>query len=257
MKKKKIDSNEGSKKSTKLSENIQKATDSMRKLQEVIQENLQEIFKPLNEIEQSFQVIGEQLKAYGEATPQHILKIAENGWFLEFDSELSLSSKLVSEIEDNEANLADQFLIEYYTNNFERIFEELKNRHPNRKIIFEGIITAHLQENYFLAIPCLFSQIDGICFDFAKKKFFIKDRNNNYLPQITTEINKITDNFLDFFLSPIQNNIPISAREQDINKFPCNLNRHEIMHGVNTTYGTKINSLKCISLLKYLSDLFI
>ena len=45
------------------------------------------------------------------------------------------------------------------------------------------------------------------------------------------------------------------VREQDIHKFNCHLNRHEILHGINTNYGIEINSLKVISLLKYISDL--
>lgn len=249
------DSHEHSRKSKEISERMQKITEPIRTLQEVIHENLQEIFKPINEIEKSFQGIGEQLKAYEEETPRHLLKIAVNGWFLEFDSELSLPSKLVFEIENNNVNLADQFLIDYYTDNLERIVGELQSRHQNRHEIFEGILTAHTQKNYFVCIPTVLSQVDGICFDFTKKKFFIKDGKNSYLPQITTEIEKISENFIEFFLSPLKNQVPIAVNEKYLSQFPCNLNRHEIVHGVNTTYGTKINSLKCISLLKYLSDL--
>lgn len=67
----------------------------------------------------------------------------------------------------------------------------------------------------------------------------------------------ISGSFLDLFLSPIKNQTPIMVREVDIRKYPCTLNRHEVLHGVNVNYGTEVNSLKCMSLLIYISDLLV
>ena len=86
-----------------------------------------------------------------------------------------------------------------------------------------------------------------------KENFFIKDKR--YLPQITSELEKSAETFLNLYLSPLQNQTPIMVREEDISNFPCKLNRHEILHGINADYGTEVNSLKVISLLKYISDL--
>jgi hypothetical protein len=96
----------------------------------------------------------------------------------------------------------------------------------------------------------------GICFDFTKKKFFIKNRKT-YLPEVTQELEKSSGSFAELYLSPIKNQTPIMAREEDLEKFPCRLNRHEIMHGINVTYGSRLNCLKVLSLLKYVSDLLV
>jgi hypothetical protein len=75
------------------------------------------------------------------------------------------------------------------------------------------------------------------------------------LSQIASELEYSLNSFLKLYLSSLQNQTPIMVREEDILKFPCHLNRHQIMHGTSTDYGTEINSLKVISLLKYISDL--
>jgi archaellum component FlaC len=201
-----------------------------------------------------FKEIGERLKIYTEKTPEHLLLIAQQGWFIDLESELNLPSRVAYKIQDREFDDADALLIDYYNENLDLIFERLVNRHPNRKEILVQIMKAYRDKSYSMLIPVVLTQVDGICFDFTKAKFFIKERKN-YLPQVTSEIEKLAGNFLDIYLSPLQNQTPIMAREQDISLFPCHLNRHEILHGINTEYGSEINSLKVISLLKYISDL--
>lgn len=223
-------------------ENINKIYSSMTKFKNPIFENLE-----------TFKELGERLKEYTEKTPEYFLLIAQYGWFIDLDSELNFASKIVDRIQNAEIKKANELLVEYYKTNIDEIFKSLIKRHPNRKEIFEEILYSFKNDNHFTLIPTVLTQVDGICFDFTKKKFFIKD--NKYLPQVTSELEKVAGNFLVLYLSPLQNQTPIMVREQDIHKFNCHLNRHEILHGINTNYGIEINSLKVISLLKYISDL--
>lgn len=205
---------------------------------------------------QVFEEIGERLKEYNKKTPEYFLLIAHHGWFIDLtDSELSFPSTIAYHLKANEVEIADELLTEYYKTNLKKVFDLLISRHQNRKDILEEIKLSFEQKKYNLLIPSVLTQVDGICFDFTKKKFFIKERKNNYLPQVTAELEKSAESFMGLYLSPIQNQIPIMVREKDISNFPCNLNRHEILHGISTNYGTEINSLKVISLLKYVSDL--
>ncbi len=210
---------------------------------------------PILEHLKTFKEIGQKLKEYAEKTPEYFLLIAQNGWFIDLESELNLPAKVAYKIQTGELEKANVLLVEYYKENLEQIFERLIIRHSNRKQILSQILSSYRTESYSLLIPTVLTQVDGICFDFTKKKFFIKEKNNKYLPQVTSELEKSAENFLNLYLSPLQNQTPIMVREQDIDQFPCNLNRHEILHGISTDYGTEINSLKVISLLKYVSDL--
>ena len=223
-------------------ENINKIYSSMPKFKNPIFENLE-----------TFKELGERLKEYTEKTPEYFLLIAQYGWFIDLDSELNFASKIAYRIQNDEIEKANELLVEYYKTNIDEIFKSLIKRHPNRKEIFEEILYSFKNNNHFTLIPTVLTQVDGICFDFTKKKFFIKD--NKHLPQVTSELEEVAGKFLVLYLSPLQNQTPIMVREQDIHKFNCHLNRHEILHGINTNYGIEINSLKVISLLKYISDL--
>lgn len=226
-------------------------------------ENINKIYSTIPKFEnpfldhlQAFEEIGKRLKEYNQKTPEYFLLIAHHGWFIDLlDSELNFPSTIAYHIQQDEVDIANELLIEYYKTNLERVFELLISRHHNRKSILEEIKSSFNQRKFNLLIPSVLTQVDGICFDFTKKKFFIKERKNNYLPQVTSELEKSAGSFMELYLSPLQNQIPIMVREEDISNFPCHLNRHEILHGISTDYGTEINGLKVISLLKYVSDL--
>lgn len=205
----------------------------------------------------SFQEIGDRLKEYQEKTPNYLLLIAQNGWYMELDCEMSFPSEIAKDFEKNNADVANQKLIKYYTDNVSRIFLELSSRHSFRKTIFDQILSSFERGEYYCVIPTILTQVDGICFDFTQKKFFIKEKNNAYLPQISSELEKSVGSFLNIYLSPLKNQTPIMVQERQISEFPCKLNRHEILHGINVEYGTKENCLKVISLLKYISDLLV
>jgi hypothetical protein len=231
--------------------NFQKSFEHINK----IYSSIPKFENPILEHLDTFKEIGERLKEYTEKTPEYFLLIAQHGWFIDLESELNLPVKVAYEIKDDELETANELLIDYYKENLDQIFDRLIKRHPNRKEILTQILSAYENGNYSLLIPSVLTQVDGICFDFTKRKFFIKERNNKYLPQVTSELEKSAGTFLDLYLSPLQNQTPIMVREQDISKFPCQLNRHVVLHGINADYGTEVNSLKVISLLKYVSDL--
>ncbi len=213
---------------------------------------------PFLEHLETFKEIGERLKEYTKKTPEYVLLIARHGWFIDLESELNFPSKVAYNIQENKVDVANELLIDYYKRNVGEIFESLIKRHHTRREILENIKRSLEEGNHILVIPVILTQVDGICFDFTKKKFFItekKDKKHKWLTEVIVELEKSAGNFLELYLSPLQNQTPIMAREKDIDKFPCKLNRHEILHGIKTDYGTEINSLKVISLLKYVSDL--
>lgn len=228
-------------------------------------ENISKIYTTIPKFEnlflehlETFKEIGERLKEYTQKTPEYFLLIAQHGWFIDLESELTLPAIVAHRIQEKKVDEAIELLVDYYKTNSGVIFKTLIKRHYNRKEILQNIRKSYEEGNHILLIPALLTQVDGICFDFTKKKFFIKEKKNEkykFLPEVIAELERSAGNFLKLYLSPLQNQTPIMASEQDIDKFPCKLNRHEVLHGISTDYGTEINSLKVISLLKYVSDL--
>ena len=54
-------------------------------------------------------------------------------------------------------------------------------------------------------------------------------------------------------LSPLAETLPIGASEYERPTGFDELNRHMVLHGESLDYGTKINSLKAISLINYVA----
>lgn len=234
-----------------ISKELLKAFENISK---IISEN-KEFFKNDLKFQNSLSVLGKNLVRVYTETPDNLLNISKFGWFLDFACEMKYSFELNELIENDKYDLAEKSLIDYYTDNLNNIFHTLSKRHPTRMKIFEQIEISYNHELFYLAIPIIFTQIDGICYDLTSKKFFIK--NKNYLPEVYPKLQELHNGLTDLFLAPIKNSSPFNAWEKEIDTFPLKLNRHEILHGVDIDYGNKTNFLKCISLLKYISDLII
>jgi hypothetical protein len=56
-------------------------------------------------------------------------------------------------------------------------------------------------------------------------------------------------------LSPLAETLPINASENERPRNFNGLNRHMVLHGESLDYGSKVNSLKAISLVNYVSCL--
>lgn len=120
--------------------------------------------------------------------------------------------------------------------------------------IIELAIQAHLRGEYVLSIPVLLAQVEGIIannhnysgwmsgkewqrqFESLLHEALVLKGKNNAMRNFVTEI--LLANFVH------GNSIPTSP------------NRHAILHGADTQYGTKANSLKLILLIENLIDLF-
>lgn len=108
---------------------VQRAFENINK----IYSNIPQFKNPFLEHLDTFKEIGNRLKYYAENTSNHLLLIAKYGWFIEIDCEMKFPSKITHDLIDNKIKEANERLIEYYHSNLDRIFQELIERHPNRK----------------------------------------------------------------------------------------------------------------------------
>lgn len=234
--------------------NLSKINKPFKNIQKLINNPISDFNKKLNDFKERVEELYRQ-------TPKNLLTLSFYGWYLDFETTPAEPIELGNKINDGDIDFVNEYLHKYYTHNLDNILSHLISYHPERKEIFNQIIEAHKQGYYYISIPAIFAQIDGICFDFTKKKFFMKNNRKKdeylHLPEITHELKNISNITLKSFLSPIYSDTPIFTHTSNLDIYPIYLNRHEILHGVDKEYGTEINSLKCISLLKYLSDILI
>jgi len=97
----------------------------------------------------------------------------------------------------------------------------------------------------------LLAQVDGICKVVTNENLF-RSKGKNRNPRVSAYIEQITaDSYTEAILSPLASKTPISASERDRGDNFHHLNRHLVLHGESTDYGTKVNSIKAISLINY------
>ena len=130
---------------------------------------------------------------------------------------------------------------------------------PNRTAIIKEAFENHRQERYCSAITLLLTQVDGICCDEFEKLFFYNDRdarkNSIYKPEVEVELRKRADSLTELYLEVLKTSTGINDLSKNVCKYPVRLNRHEILHGMDYEYGTKLNSLKIISFISFINDI--
>lgn len=190
----------------------------------------------------------ESMQYTGERLPDAMKELGNSGWFFDYDFTPGIIVSLADKLLVEQKVEVDETMINYYEENIEEIFDHLNRRHPGRKHIFGEIFTCYKQDLFYVAIPTVFGQIDGICFELSGGGMFM---TSNKKPNVFIEITKYkrSDSFL---LSPIRQRPAVSYTEDY--QIPGELNRHLVMHGKDTQYGNRLNFFKSLSLLKYLSD---
>jgi hypothetical protein len=128
--------------------------------------------------------------------------------------------------------------------------EILITRHSERTEPLKAAFRAHSLKEYFLSIPVFLAQADGISKKIANSYIFNKpEKLKNWVANTPKEeIHKIICSAL---LEIDNGKFHMKYRNSNFTK---EISRHAILHGDDYTYGIEVNSLKAISLLRYISD---
>lgn len=125
----------------------------------------------------------------------------------------------------------------------------------NRIQILEAAIDAHLNSKYWLSVPAILPQIEGmIASGFRHIGYMGSDKLEKYVKSLLIDqyspINTVNTNLVEFITKIVLANF---KHGQSINS---SLSRHAILHGADTNYGTVENSLKSILVFDYLQNSF-
>jgi len=219
----------------------------------------QNIFKPLenfrlnleNLISPAFLEFSKNLAALPERTRKSLMVLAKHGWY--FDPEMPVAGirELENILESGDIDTANAELTGYFSERLSEIEENIKKKFPTRASILKSAFNAHRRKEYALSIPVFLIQADGICFDLINKQLYSK---RGKTPVVAEYAETITaDVFRSALLYPLTQSIPISASANERSEEFNDLNRHQVIHGESTVYGTELNSFKAISLLNYVS----
>jgi hypothetical protein len=185
------------------------------------------------------------------------LALAE-GWFFGWHDGLQSLMELVESLETTQSSAVDDIMVAYYRTNLQSFSDEITSQYPNRAAPIKAAINAHMslsEQGYFLSIPVFIAQADGLLAEItgaespttkaAAKVFSEKYADDPELLDLLYPFLELKDS--SFMMSA-------KARQdaaQATGKSFTALNRHQVMHGERSDYGTEINSLKAFSFLVF------
>lgn len=175
--------------------------------------------------------------------------LALSGWYVSYESGLSDGIVLGQKVDEKDFEFVDSFMQRFYKKNLTSIIKRLGTSFPERKRIFDEALLAHKKKMYHGSILLFLSQADGICNGYLYKSN--KGKKEHLKKDIEKNSKVILESLLTVLLDINEIDIPHAKR-----KLKQSLNRHAVMHGFDTNFGTEINSLKALSLVAFVGDFF-
>lgn len=210
------------------------------------QKSLSGIISPaFEELQRSFKELPPKIQ-------EALLLLAQYGWYLDFNMPLPSLLEIKKAISSGEIEEVEEALVEYFESQLDAVEKSFDAKFPRRSHIISSAIKAHRNGEHFLSIPVFLAQTDGICKEVVDQYLFMKKgrkpRTAIYVEQVAADTYKAA------LLSPLAASTPISASEHEREEGFNLLNRHMVLHGESLDYGNKVNSLKAISLINYVSQ---
>ncbi len=214
-----------------------------------------QIFEQFRPNIEAIKQMRENSKNFSRETKSALRKLGEQGWYLDHDTTPAETWKFARAIDNDDHDEAQKALVTHYRRRYPEIFTKLTEKHPHRAKIINQAAVAHKKKQFYLSVPVLLAQADGICKEHTGFELFKKEHGR----PVTARIYDLADedSLRAAFLYPLSIILPILDSKEPDKADSQRLNRHEVLHGVNLQYGTEVNSLKSISLLYYITNVLI
>jgi hypothetical protein len=165
------------------------------------------------------------------------------GWYISAQMKMKKISEVIELIKSKKTVEAESILINFFKENLTKIEEQLITKHSDKKPVFAEAFKAHRSNMFYSSTILFLSQGDGI----IDGKIFQNRKNLD--KHLDKEKNP---NFVNLLKEDSSLNVP--SIKINKSKYFSKLNRHSVMHGKSTDYGTEINSFKALSLCCFVSD---
>lgn len=239
-----------------MNQEINTLAKNVASLQKVIQERVQsfveqfkEAFKLSPETIEAIHKFYKILEAWPVALKESWQSASEWGWYFNWETPLSSCIEATNQGQKK----LDAFMEMHLEYDWDKLTTKLIQLCPNRKSILEEAFSLHNEKRYYSSIPLFLSQIDGICAQHLGA--FLFSEHPKRAERIENTIEMDGSKSIEVFLSLLKGKNPYSNSIGKSSKFHKEKgpNRSGILHGSrkHLDYGTKINSLKCFSLLAF------
>jgi hypothetical protein len=181
----------------------------------------------------------------------HLLSVmVAQSWYPDFSLPIADLRAIEARAIAGDLATIDSYLSEFFRRNAADVENRISEEYPDRKPVIAEAFSAYRTGNFVLAIPVFLAQADGISEALLSEHFF---RSGKSIPEAQKLLRDGRHNdYIRLLLFPLVQSGTIRDHTSTLHGKTDYLNRHAIMHGMDLSYGTEINALKCISLLAYL-----
>ena len=183
-------------------------------------------------------------------TSQHLAALIENGWYLPLDApEDDLCA--AADLFQRDPAGANAKMCQLVRDQIDWIERDVVQGFPDRAAILNDAFAAHREKLFNLSIPVFFTQIDGFWQERCGRNLFRGEIEDNV---DAAHGNKVKGGLITHFLDGLKNpKWKLKQSEKQRAAGFSDLNRHQVLHGEVTDYGTEENSLQAIALLHFSS----
>jgi hypothetical protein len=193
----------------------------------------------------------EEWRALYEKRKEAALILAKRGWFIPLDMTFGEIDVLFQKIEMGKEGEVELLIETRLEARLAEIQAELVSGFIDFTPMLNEAFELHRNGKYFGSVALFLSISDGI----GKRIFQASPLSRGQLKKIEEWVSHLPDDpFFGWFLATISKVLPINAHTDNLGSYVNPLNRHAVPHGLCSDHGTKQNSLKALSWLKYISQ---
>ncbi len=215
-----------------------------------------ELIQNFKKLTESFQILADSISKSFKSLENKNPWFIENDWYL---SEKWWGDYLIEETFTSNPLKLEKELIIRFDKELKPTKEELINYNPKRKQIIEEIFKLYKQRCYHGVVSLSYSQTDGICKEKFKIPFWGGFKNTDKKTNSQRLIEELPQEyFIGFNNLRLNHRGEMNLKSEEIfesNTISKTNNRHHVLHGSSYMYGTKINAVKSILLMDYISSL--
>lgn len=220
------------------------------------------ISKNLNSISADIKIFVDSLIEQSDVLISHIEKlsfISQHGWYVGFEVLDTIEFSKLKEIgETKDLKKIEQLFLDNADEFINDILDLSIKKHPKRVNILNEIKSLYQSKYYYSTIILSYSQIDGISTENWGFGFFDKQKPN-YELKLSKEFEPSEKGVMSLLANQLgfsNNEITINSKDESVqtNK-DTSFNRHLVMHGHSTGYGTRLNAIRSIFLFDFINSL--
>jgi len=189
----------------------------------------------------------ELIRDWSNEARGHLKVLLSMGWCLDPYAVNEWAGAIAQKMEDGEAAEAEAWLIEYFRGHASIIEDRVSDQSAARAPLLRDAFAAHREGRYALSIPVMLAQAEGLARDVMGLKLFSKAERPNARATGTLRLALISA----FYEKA---NVVIRNTDELPQGFD-GLNRHAVLHGIDSNYATEVNGLRAISLLNLVAFL--